>query len=193
MSKRYLYLVRHGQYKSITTPPEQPDGSLTEIGREQARLTGERLQHLPINIVHYSTLQRTTETANFLLPHFPIAEQRPSELLWECIPNVPEGFESYFSHISADHIVKSGARAQTVFDTYFQPLPAEANEQHELIVSHGNLISYLVCRALQAPLDAWLSTDVNNCGLSKITITAQGFIKLSCHNDTGHLPDQLRT
>lgn len=193
MSKRHLYLVRHGQYQSTTTPPEQPDGGLTEIGQEQARLTGERLKLIPISVIHYSTLQRTTETTSFISPHFQHAEQRPSELLWECIPNVPAGFEQYFAHLSADHVATSGARAHQVFDTYFQPLPPEAEEQHELIISHGNLISYLVCRALKAPLDAWLSTDVNNCGLSKITITAHGFIKVACHNDTGHLPDHLHT
>ena len=193
MSKRHLYLVRHGQYQSTTTPPAQPDGGLTDIGKEQARLVGERLRFVPFNVIHYSTLQRTTETASFISPHFPQAEQRSSDLLWECTPSVPEGFEQYFTHIPAEHIIQSGARAQEVFATYFKPPSPETEEQHELIVSHGNLISYLVCRALQAPLDAWLSTDVNNCGLSKITVTAQGFIKLACHNDTGHLPDHLRT
>jgi broad specificity phosphatase PhoE len=193
MSKRYLYLIRHGQYQSNTTPPEQPDGGLTDVGKEQARLTAERLSHLPINVIHYSTLHRTTETAQYILPHFPGAEHRPTELLWECIPNVPEGFEQYFTHISAEHIAKSGVRAQEVFDTYFKPLPAGSEEHHEILVSHGNLISYLVCRALEAPLDSWLKTDVNNCSLSKVTVTEQGFIKLACHNDTGHLPVHLHT
>ncbi len=193
MAKRFLYLVRHGQYQSITTPPEQPDGGLTRIGKEQAHLTAQRLKGLPINIIHYSTLQRTTETASYFFESFPQAEQRPTELLWECIPNVPVGFEQYFSHLSAEHIARSGERAEEVFKTFFQPLPVEADEQHEIIISHGNLISYLTCRALGAPLESWLRADVSNCGLSKVTITPQGLIKLVCHNDTGHLADHLHT
>jgi len=193
MSKRYLYLIRHGQYQSNTTPPEQPDGALTEIGREQARLVAERLKDLPIDQIHYSTLQRTTETASYIIKLLPKAEQSPTELLWECIPNVPVGFEQYFSHISPAHIVKSGERAEEVFTTYFKPLDPDAEERHEVIVSHGNLISYLICRVLGAPGDSWLKADVNNCGLSKVTVTAQGHIKLASHNDTGHLADHLRT
>jgi serine/threonine-protein phosphatase PGAM5 len=193
MAKRTLYLIRHGQYQSNTTPPEQPDGNLTEIGKEQARLAAERLKTQPIHIIHFSTLQRTTETANYFINSLPNAEQRPTELLWECIPNVPAGFEQYFTHLSAEHIVQSGVRANEVFETFFKPLDAAAEDSHELMVTHGNLISYLVCRALNAPVDSWLSADVNNCSLSKITVTAHGHVKLSCHNDTGHLTDHLRT
>lgn len=193
MAKRYLYIVRHGQYRSTTIPPEQPDGGLTEIGKEQARLIAERLKDLPIDIIHYSTLVRTTETASYIIDRLPKAQKQPAELLWECIPNVPAGFEQYFGHLSPEHIAKSGQRAAQVFDTYFKPLDPDDDEQHEVIVSHGNLISYLICRVLKAPIDSWLSADVNNCGLSKVTITPQGHMKLACHNDTGHLADHLRT
>ena len=64
---------------------------------------------------------------------------------------------------------------------------------HEIIVSHGNLISFLVCQVFQASPETWLKTDIQNCGLSEITIQASGSMRLIYHNDTGHMPLNLRT
>ncbi len=61
-----LLLVRHGQ-QSIPSGPnarvsETVDAPLSDLGREQARLAGERLAMTPIDIVYSSHLQRARDT-----------------------------------------------------------------------------------------------------------------------------------
>lgn len=196
MAKRTLFLVRHGQYTPTVTPPDEPDGGLTAAGTEQAILTAERLQSYPIRVIHHSTLQRAQETAVIIAQSLPEAVLKPSSLLRECIPNVPQGFESYFSHIPPAFIESSSIRAQQTFNSYIAAPPpdgADDTDQYELIVSHGNLINYLVCQTLQAPAESWLNADIQHCGLSEIVIESGGWVKVARHNDTGHLPFHLQT
>lgn len=54
-----IYLIRHGQKE--TTPG---DPSLTELGKVQARQTGEYLKQFPITKIISSPIKRTFETAD---------------------------------------------------------------------------------------------------------------------------------
>jgi probable phosphoglycerate mutase len=194
MTRKYLYLVRHGQYtSSIGLPGEQPDGGLTSVGREQANLTAQRLLSHPIGMIHHSTTQRTTETAAIIAGHFPYAPVCPSDVLRECIPHVPEAFKASFAEVPPEVIERGGLQAAAAFDTYFRPPAQEAGDQHEVIVAHGNIINSFICRTLAAPLDSWVRLDIYNCAICEITIRPSGFMKLACHNDAGHLPPYLKT
>lgn len=60
---RYLYLVRHAE--------ALPDGSgLTENGRRQAVLLGQRLQDVPFSTAHHGPLPRAVQTARLALRRF---------------------------------------------------------------------------------------------------------------------------
>lgn len=68
---RHLILVRHGQYNlSGKTDNEK---FLTDLGREQARLTGLRLKELalPYTRLVQSTMTRATETATIISKELP--------------------------------------------------------------------------------------------------------------------------
>jgi serine/threonine-protein phosphatase PGAM5 len=195
MAKRRLYLVRHGQY--VATPAvaeEPPDGRLTETGQRQSLLTAHHLKEYPITVIHHSTLQRATETASIIATLFPTALLQSSDLLCECIPSVPSAYGEIFEQIPAGFISRGGPQARQAFDTYFTPLPgSEQEDQHEIIVSSGNLICYFVCRVLRAPDDSWMQTDIQNCGVTEIIVgPPRGFLLLR-HNESGHLPSELRT
>ncbi|MEM7113375.1 MAG: histidine phosphatase family protein [Chloroflexota bacterium] len=193
-ARRTLYLVRHGQYENTAQDGNEPDGRLTAKGRQQAQLTGQRLQTLPINIIHYSPLERTTETANIIAQSFPDVPLKPSPLLKECIPSVPKPFKHHFAQIPAEFLATRGlAQAREAYDIFFQPISLEEEDQYELIVAHGNLISYLSCRVLQAPVDSWLHINIQHCGICEVVIGPPMNIELRRHNDNGHLPTDLQT
>lgn len=159
---RKLFLIRHGQYENTEAEGAEPDGHLTAKGRQQAKLTGQRLANLPINIIHYSPLERTTETADLIAQSFPNAPRQPSLLLRECIPSVPEPIKDHFAGIPAKFLDERGHdQAQQAFATFFQPADGD-EEQHELIIAHGNIISYFACRILQAPLDSWININIQH-------------------------------
>lgn len=68
---RHIILVRHGQYNlKGSTDVEK---TLTAIGREQAKLTGQRIAklELPISDVVFSTMTRAQETGNIIISQLP--------------------------------------------------------------------------------------------------------------------------
>jgi len=193
--KRTLYIVRHGKYDPIPVAEddhEAPGGPLAAIGREQAALTAERLRGLPVSVIHCSTLQRALDTASIIAQRFPDVEVCPSPLLRECLPSVPSRIREYLEQrIPASELAHGQAQARAAWESYFQP-PDEADDA-QIIVSSGNLISYLVSRAFGAPADAWIQTDIQHCGLTEIVISrARGPVVIR-HNDAGHLPPYLHT
>ena len=79
---RFLFLVRHGEAPG--------DGELSETGREQARLTGERLRDVPFGGILHGPLPRAAQTAALIaasLPGVPVAVSDLSpELRWTGFP-----------------------------------------------------------------------------------------------------------
>lgn len=71
---RTLILIRHGQY--VWDPHDPNKRILTELGKKQAAVTGQRLKELGHTYcaIHYSTMPRATET---------------SEIIQKCLPSVP--------------------------------------------------------------------------------------------------------
>ncbi|XP_065301047.1 serine/threonine-protein phosphatase Pgam5, mitochondrial-like isoform X3 [Dermacentor albipictus] len=87
---RYLYLIRHGDF----TFYEEPDTyrTLTELGRKQADLTGQRLKQLgiPFCQLTHSTMARAVETAALIHRHLPQLPLFQCELIREGEPMPPE-------------------------------------------------------------------------------------------------------
>ena len=196
MALRSLYLIRHGQHHSETLVEDPLGTHLTPMGQEQVLLTAYRLRELAVQNIHFSSMYRTAETAlriaNILCEVTPGIKLHHSKGLWECIPSVPEKLAEDFAMMYSTQELASGEQhAQKVFDRYFKRALGE--DKTEIIVSHGNLIRYLVLRALQVSPQAWINMEINNCGVSQIVIKPDGEMKLISYNDVGHLPAHLRT
>ncbi len=199
MATRTLYLVRHGKHQNLPYDREagltleqarKLDVGLTPIGVEQAQVTAQRLSSLPISAIHCSTLPRARETADIITQKFPGVPVHRSRALWECIPCVPPARAEYFEIFIGD-LSPGKIQAEKAFDKYLKP--ARGDDKHEIIVSHGNLIRYFVCRILQAPPESWAEMDTNNCGISQVQIQSNGAIRLVSYNSVGHLPRHLIT
>ena len=87
---RTLILIRHGQYEHWHDDSEKR--TLTELGREQAQLTGERLRSLgeKFDMIHYSTMPRATETADIISKCLPDIPTKSCDMLREGAPIRPE-------------------------------------------------------------------------------------------------------
>ncbi len=82
MANRFLYLARHGEAGK--------DGGLSEAGRQQARLLGERLRDAPLSAIHHGPLPRAAQTAALLAEHLSGVPVHQSELVGDFIPSVPD-------------------------------------------------------------------------------------------------------
>jgi serine/threonine-protein phosphatase PGAM5 len=60
-------------------------------------------------------------------------------------------------------------------------------DEFEIIVGHGNMIRWFLCRALQLPPEAWLRFSTFNCSITYLVIRPEGLVVARSVGDTGHL------
>ncbi|GAB2560058.1 histidine phosphatase family protein [Kribbella endophytica] len=190
---RYLYLVRHAE----ATPDES---GLTKNGRHQALLLGQRLRDVPFSAVHHGPLPRATETAHLLGDLLQNVPLHISEAAGDYIPQVPERDD--LPADSADFLLRFLDQITDEEAEYGPPLarqalnlftgPVDGNEaQHELVVTHNFLISWLVTQAMDAPAWRWLTLNHCNAALTVLRYTPGRPSTVLTYNDMSHLPTNL--
>ena len=188
---RTIVLVRHGHY--LADPAADPNlgPHLSPLGVAQAHLLGARLAGLPVRFdaLYVSPLQRARDTAAAIGEDFPGRRFTVLDDLAECTPPVRDA-RIMASEKPAD-LAACQAQLDRIFAAHFKP--AEGKEQTELFVCHGNVIRYLVTRALGVDSTAWLGMSVSHASITRIRIEASGSIKIIAVGDVGHLPPNLLT
>jgi serine/threonine-protein phosphatase PGAM5 len=178
-TRRLVVLVRHGQYN----PSPLPDGPLTPVGREQAALVAAHLARTFVfDTAFVSTLVRAKQTAALIGPSLEVPI-RASSLLAEGFPTKAAG-----------HITKNLAADQQRFEAAFARFfKAPRKRTTDLLVCHGNIIRYFVCRALGGPAKTWLRFGTNHTGITRIVVKQNGEMGVASYNETAHLPRKLVT
>ena len=188
---RTLYLLRHGQYD--TDDPADPDvgRALVPLGIAQARLTAARLRALPVvfTSLHSSTMTRARETAQVIGAEFPDLALHKLRLLRECTP--PTWRADIMAKEEPQELTACAEQLDAAFAAYF--VPAHGDEAHDIVVCHGNVIRYFVCKVLKVDTLAWLQMSIANCSLTVVKIKPDGSLKLLGFADAGHLPANMQT
>jgi probable phosphoglycerate mutase len=194
---RYLYLARHGQ--------ALPDESgLTETGRRQAVLLGERLREMPISVVHHGPLARASQTASLIAGQLDGVPLRRSEVAGDYVPYMPDKDElpedtagyllRFLDWVTEEDREEGAALAAQALERFTGPVEGPAGEErHELVVTHSFLVGWLVRAALEAPRWRWLGLNHGNAALTVIRYTPGRLPALLSWNDSGHIPAGLRT
>lgn len=186
-ANRFLYLVRHGEADAL--------GELTDAGREQARLTGERLATVPFASVQHSPVRRAAHTAALITAHLPGVPVEESPLAGDYVPYLPPPAElpaaarGFFDGYSPGEIAEGAALIEAAQARY--TTPAE-QDTHELVVTHNFLIGWLVRHALDAPPARWVGINQANCAVTVLLYRADRPPSLLSFNDLAHLPVHLR-
>jgi serine/threonine-protein phosphatase PGAM5 len=191
MGKRFVYLVRHGDYGPEGNHDEEFGYGLTPRGIRQAQAIANRLKSFPVSAIYTSRALRATETAAIIAVQLPEAPLYITKDLGECIPCIPRGLKADPSQWPPDQIERDYKRAEKVLVKYFKC--TRGSDRHDVIVAHGNLMRYLICRLLDQDGSAWLQLGFCNCGLSEVLVLPDGVKILKSHNDVGHLARTLRT
>lgn len=195
----HIILIRHGQY-------EQNNGNsdekrvLTELGREQARITGRRLKELsdaklihPIKYIYYSTMTRATETHNLIMESL-LDENilkhniQPCSMIKEGAVCRPD--PKHITWLPTDEdFFKDGVRVHAGFVNHIHRASVDEDANYTtVLVCHGNVIRYYMLKALQLPTNAWLRTSVANSSISMLSISPDGGVSCTNFGDSGHLP-----
>jgi len=190
-ASRHLILIRHGQYNlSGTTDSER---YLTDLGREQAKLTGIRLAELslPYSFMIHSNMTRAIETANIITESLPKVPVLPADsILREGAPIAPE--PKVGSWKPDYYYEQDGARIEAAFRKYFHRAdPQQEKDSYEIIVCHANVIRYFACRALQFPPEAWLRLSLKHASLTWLVVRPDGKVHCRAVGEAGHFPPEM--
>jgi serine/threonine-protein phosphatase PGAM5 len=184
---RTVWMLRHGQESQERTLPL--GGCLTELGRNQAERTGDRLADVSFDRIVASTLHRAAETAQIVAARHPGVEIEYTKDLWECSPSVPTGQEVFFPDLTPEAAARCREWLDRAYTRYFETGAPET----VLLVGHGTATRYLLCRVLGLPLDGWARFDLFNCSLARVEWKTILGRQLTGFNYVDHLPPEMQT
>lgn len=193
MSHRLLYLVRHGEQEHAEV--ESDEAGLSDLGRQQALLLGQRLRGIPFTALHHSPLPRAVQTGHLIADHLPGVPLHPSALVGDYIPSVPDRadlppvYAAFVDGLSEADRTEGPRLAAQAIEHFAVPTQTA---QRELIVTHNFVISWFVRHALDAPEWRWLGLNQYHCGLTVLLYRHDRPAAVVSYNDVGHLPLALR-
>ena len=182
-----LYLVRHGAYVADRNADPQLGPGITALGVAQARLIAARLSGSGVTFdsMTSSTLQRARDTAAVMhetLSNVPLAQ---SPLLSECTPPL-------FEAVAGNEARERAACAKQLDQAFAEFFSVAKNaRRNDILVAHGNVIRYLVTKALNVDTRAWLRMTVAHASLTVIQVQPDGSAKVLAVGDSGHIPSPL--
>ncbi|WP_328651914.1 histidine phosphatase family protein [Micromonospora sp. NBC_00330] len=204
MVTRLLYLTRHAE-QDLSEPSGseagEPDTGLSERGRRQATLLGERLRARRFAAVHHGPLRRAAQTAELVAKSLLDVPVYETELAGDHLPHdtdpagLPSAYAEFLTQFSAAERVDGPRVTADAVRRFAGPVaegPADGEPVRELVVTHSFLIAWLVRHALDAPQWRWLGFNSHNAGLTVIRYSAAGPPNLVAVNDVAHLPPELR-
>lgn len=194
MTTRHLYLARHGAADAF--------GELMDTGYRQVRRLGQRLSHVPIDVVWHSPLPRAAASAQALAGQLPAVPVIEAPELVDHVPYVPAadetppswtGFFDGYDHAEAE----AGQQTAATLVARFGGIPTAtttraASDTHEILITHAYPIAWLIRHAMDAPPARWLGLDSANAALTLIEHRTGLPPTIVMFNEMSHLPADLR-
>jgi serine/threonine-protein phosphatase PGAM5 len=147
-AERTIVLVRHGRWVADPKIDEKTGPHLSPPGSAQAHLAGVRLAAMPgrFDRMYVSPMQRARDTATIIGERFP---GRPFEVVGDLAECVPPAWRTRVSRgYSREQQGDCKARHDRDFTRFFKP--AAGSPRRDLLVCHGDVIRYVVTRALRS-------------------------------------------
>jgi len=188
---RFVYLIRHGWYDADDPRDERVGKGLDSLGRAQARLTGERLEGLPIHVDRLvsSTFTRAAQTADVIGASLHMAPARDSDLC-ECTSlSYRDDLNRNLAPGESDACI---AQLERAYARYFVPA-GDRDDRHDVLVAHGNVTRWMLCKALRIDTKRWTEFSIGNGSITAFVVKPDGSVSLAAFSDTGHLPASAQT
>ncbi len=189
---RTLYLIRHGEYVHDKDCDEYVGCELDALGREQAALVAARLKAMPITFssLQSSPMTRARQTADIIALSFPDLKPVRNDDIHECTPTTRR--QDIMDGLKPGEAEACDAQLQAAAARLLVPATA-GHDEHDIVVCHGNVIRWMVCRVLEVDPHAWLQMSIANCSVTIIQVKADGALKLVSFADSGHIPWERTT
>ena len=195
-----IYLIRHGRQNSKRC---NVDVELSLEGREQAEITGRRLQNYGIEAVYSSNLKRAVETADLInqyldRPRFYDDRLRETEFgdltgLENSVlkQRYREFLEKRATMTEDLPYPGGGENSAEVYQRAMEALREIVQKDYEnvCIVTHGGVIRALLTGIVKAPPQRWLTfgRQLENCSITELLYDKDmGTYHIERFNDYAH-------
>jgi broad specificity phosphatase PhoE len=190
-----IYLIRHGQKQVHAGDP-----SLTQIGFDQAKETGEYLKQFPINKIISSPLKRTVETAQQIAKVLNLKYSLDKALIERMIWSDPKITRQEFirewikSTNNREYVPKYGDSSRATGERIHQLVNKVSKDQNHIVfVTHGGaILDYLrnmfgdaKLSSIKIAYQEGNDFQMMNCAINKIVSDNKPVLKML--NFTEHL------
>jgi serine/threonine-protein phosphatase PGAM5 len=188
---RTIILIRHGEYEHDEDCDEDVDCGLVVLGRQQARLTADRLKAMPIvfTSIQASAMTRARQTGEIIAERFPGLDLALHRDIRECTPNTRRA--DIMAEMKPGEAAECEANLEAAWRRIF--VPAAGGNEYDIVVCHGNVIRWFVTRVLEVDPMAWLQMSIANCSLTVVQVRVNGSMNLVAFADSGHIPYSMTT
>ncbi len=188
---RTIILIRHGEYEHDEGCDEDVGCGLVVLGRQQARLTGDRLKAMPIAFtsIQASAMTRARQTGEIIAERFPGLDLAFKRDIRECTPNTRRA--DIMAEMKPGEAAECEANLEAAWKRIF--VPATGGNEYDIVICHGNVIRWFVTRVLEVDPLAWLQMSIANCSLTVVQVRMDGSKKLVGFADSGHIPYSMTT
>ncbi len=169
---KHLYFIRHGQteWNAIRRMQGQWNSDLSDLGRQQAEVSGRLLSRFPIDRMYASPLDRTRQTAEIITRHVDlpvtfddrIMEWNTGDWSGHLYAEVAVKWKEEWEAYQADRFHYRGPNCENYPDMFNrarpfiqQVLAEDAN--HIAIISHGMIGKAMISLLLELTEDETLS------------------------------------
>lgn len=182
---RTIILIRHGEYEHGDESTDE--GELVTLGRQQSRLVAERLDAMPIEFdsIQASTMNRARQTGEIINQWFPELELTLHDDIRECTMTTRR--QDIMDELEDGEAEACEEILEAAFTRIFRPA-TKGRDEHDIVVCHGNIIRWYLCKVLEVDPEAWLQMSVANCSITIVQIRADASLKLISFADSGHIP-----
>ena len=188
---RTIILIRHGEYEYDEDCDEDVGCGLVVLGRQQARLVGDRLKAMPIAFtsIQASAMTRARQTGEIIAERFPDLDLALQRDIRECTPSSRR--EDIMAELDPGEAAECEANLEAAWQRIF--VPASGANEYDIVICHGNVIRWFATRVLEVDPLAWLGMSIANCSMTVVQVRADGSKKLVAFADSGHIPYSMTT
>jgi len=189
---RTIYLIRHGWYDHDNDDDPDIGKGLVTLGRQQARLIADRLDAMDVTFhsIQASAMTRARQTGEIIALRFPELKLQIHRDIRECTMTTRR--QDIMAELEEGEAEECEAQLEAAWARLFVPVSGDEDE-HDIVVCHGNVIRWFVTHALEVDLEAWLGMSVSNASMTTIQVRADGSFKVLGVGDSGHIPYHMNT
>jgi serine/threonine-protein phosphatase PGAM5 len=130
-------------------------------------------------------MNRARETAEIIAQAFPGVAPALHDDLREC--TMRSRRQDIMAGLEPGEAEACEATVAAALDRVLRP-PVGERDEFDIVVCHGNVIRWTVCKVLGVDPQAWAQMSIANCSITTVQVRRDGSMRLISFADSGHIP-----